>query len=35
MTPSSSPTHEIDFEIVSAVLGLTNRCPHCGGERTS
>ena len=34
MTPSSSPAHEIDFEIVSAILDLTDRCPHCGGERT-
>ena len=34
MTPSSSPVHEIDFEIVSAILDLTDRCPHCGGERT-
>ena len=38
MSPSSSSASDlplVHFEIVSAVLDLHDRCPHCDGERTS
>ena len=38
MLPSSSSASDlqpVDFQIVSAALDLHDRCPHCGGERTS